>query len=77
VTFSGVHYFVVEAPGAGAKAAFQPFLSSAGDPAVEAISAAVSLPAAPSGSIQAYFFLNDINAFIHVCAEGVAFAYDV
>ena len=74
LTFEGLEYFVVEAP-AESDCVMEPFSFSAGNPATEKIQPSVSLPASPEGAFRVYFFLHQLNAFMHICARRVRFEY--
>jgi len=72
--FEGLVYFVIE-PSLELPAPVEPFSFSAGNPAVVELKRALVLPPSPAGTFRTYFFIYELNTFMHICASSVEFRY--
>jgi len=72
--FDGLVYFVVDPP-SESEITFEPFSFDVGDPSEVEIKSAKGLPSPPAGTFRTYFFVYELNAFMHICASSVEFRY--
>ena len=76
LTLHDLKYIIVDPPSAELIFNVEPFSLGTGNHDTQSIPSTKSLPPAPEGTFRQWFFLYNIESFIHVCAAEAVFNYD-